>query len=78
MILGSTKPLIVAGVGFESYLPLLPEAIRALIIKQRIIFPQASAMIRLVQLGHITAVSAAEALPVYVRNQVTHGAAKEN
>lgn len=69
-------PLILAGVGFELYTPELPEEIKALIVKQSAIFPKATAMIHLVQSGQITAVSAAEALPVYVRNQITHGSAK--
>ena len=43
------------------------------IVKQCTIFPKATAMIRLVQSGKITAVSAAEALPVYVRDDVTQG-----
>ena len=73
IMLTPTKPLILAGVGFESYALQLPEKIRNLIVKQSIVFPTAASMIRLVQRGQINAVSAAEALPVYVRNQVTHG-----
>ncbi|WP_332248027.1 hypothetical protein [Legionella tunisiensis] len=37
------------------------------------IYPHAQAMIRLALSGEIKAVSAAEALPVYVRNQITQG-----
>ena len=66
------QTLILAGVGFETYLPQLPVAIQAAIIKQRVVFPTAQAMIELVQTGHVQPISAAEALPVYVRNQVTH------
>lgn len=36
-------------------------------------YPKAEAMIRLVLAGKIKAVSAADALPVYVRNQVIQG-----
>lgn len=67
------KPLILAGVGIESYVSQLSPAIQAMISKQCTIFPHAKTMIALVESGQIKAVSAAEALPVYVRNQVTQG-----
>lgn len=73
VVLPSSGPLIVAGVGFESYVLDLPDVLRAQVVKQCCIFPQALAMIRLVNTGEIKPVSAAEALPVYVRNQVTQG-----
>lgn len=59
-------PFILAGVGFESYLADLP-----LSIVQQEVFPRATIMIEMVQAGKITAVSGAEALPVYIRNRVT-------
>ena len=71
--LSSVRPLILAGVGFESYALQLPPVVIGQIVKQCTIFPKATAMIRLVQSGKITAVSAAEALPVYVRDDVTQG-----
>jgi len=74
--LGPTKELILAGVGFESYIAQLPQTIQDQILKQRVVFPQARAMIRLVQTGQIQPVSAAAALPMYIRNQVTHGVVK--
>ena len=74
--LNMAKPLVLAGVGFELYAPQLPEEITKLIVKKCIIFPTALAMIHLVQGGQINAISAKEALPVYVRNQVTHGVVK--
>jgi tRNA threonylcarbamoyladenosine biosynthesis protein TsaB len=64
--------LIVAGVGYESYLQQLSFAVRGRISSQAIIYPKAEVMIRLVLTGQIKAVSAAEALPSYIRNQVTH------
>lgn len=70
--LESDNPWILAGVGFESYVPQLPEAVRKLLIKQRTHYPKAQAMIELVQDGHVHAVSAADALPVYIRDKVTH------
>ena len=74
--LGSINAMILAGVGFESYAVQLAEDLQARIVKQCTVFPKAAAMIRLVQNGHIQAVSVADALPVYVRNQVTHGIEK--
>ena len=74
--LPSTGKLILAGIGLESYLSQLPENIQAQITTQCTIAPNATAMIRLVQGNHIKPVSAQEAMPVYVRNQVTHGAPK--
>ena len=68
-----TTPFVLAGVGFEHYIEQLPVSIRQQVSKQLVIFPTAKAMIQLVQSGHSKPVSAAEALPVYVRNQVTHG-----
>lgn len=70
IVLADESPFILAGVGFEHYVPLLPEVLQARIVKSCTIFPKASAMIRLVQRGVIKPVSAAAALPVYVRNQV--------
>lgn len=72
----SNKPLLLAGVGFDAYLPKFSEKLQAAIIKRSTIYPNAGAMIRLVEGGEIKAVSAAEALPAYVRNNVTHGAAR--
>jgi tRNA threonylcarbamoyladenosine biosynthesis protein TsaB len=63
-----------AGVGFEAYAEQLPAVIKSQIIQRQVVFPTAEAMIGLVQAGKIRAIGAAEALPVYVRNQVTHGA----
>ncbi|PJE10890.1 tRNA (adenosine(37)-N6)-threonylcarbamoyltransferase complex dimerization subunit type 1 TsaB [Legionella sp.] len=67
------KPLILAGVGYESYLPQFSPAIQKRMDKMLTIYPKAEAMIRLVLTGKIDAVSAADALPVYIRNQITQG-----
>ena len=71
--ISGSSSLILAGVGFEPYVPLLPAELQARILKCSTIFPMARVMIRLVQSGQIKPVSAAEALPVYIRNQVTQG-----
>lgn len=66
-------PFILAGVGYESYLQQLPLSLHTRLVNHFPIYPHAQAMIRLALSGEITAVSAAEALPVYVRNQITQG-----
>lgn len=63
--------LVLAGVGFEAYLGELPHAIKEQVVAQHCVFPTAQAMIQMVQSGQLHALSAADALPVYVRNQVT-------
>ncbi|KTC81634.1 tRNA (adenosine(37)-N6)-threonylcarbamoyltransferase complex dimerization subunit type 1 TsaB [Legionella brunensis] len=71
--LPSDSSLIIAGVGFEPYLEQLPNAIQERVIKKATVYPHAQTMIRLALSGTIKAISAAEALPVYVRNQITQG-----
>ena len=66
-IFAPTVPLIVAGVGLETYSAQFPLSLQTQSIKQRFVYPEAQAMIRLVRRGQIPAVSAAEALPIYVR-----------
>ena len=73
IVLRKGSPIILAGVGLESYVPDLPQTLHTQIITQYTVFPHATAMLRLVGSGQINAVSADMALPVYVRNQVTHG-----
>lgn len=71
--LQGTGPCILAGVGFEAYFNELPAKIQARVVKKYTLFPHARAMLRLVREGLILPTSAAEALPIYVRNQVTQG-----
>jgi tRNA threonylcarbamoyladenosine biosynthesis protein TsaB len=72
----TNNPLILAGVGYESYLQQLSLAVRERIMSQMIIHPKAEVMIRLVLTGQIKAVGVAEALPYYIRNQVTQGGSR--
>jgi tRNA threonylcarbamoyladenosine biosynthesis protein TsaB len=67
------NPVILAGTGLDIYEQDLPHLLRSRIIQQDIVYPKAAAMIRLVEGGRVQPVSAADALPVYIRNQVTHG-----
>lgn len=60
--------VILAGTGFETYLNDLPRSLN--ITKKLKIYPEASVMVRQVCQGSILAVSAEDALPVYIRNQV--------
>lgn len=66
-------PFVLAGVGMDAYIADLPESMKAHVLKQCTVFPKASAMIRLVNMGLITPVSVADAQPQYVRNKVTEG-----
>ena len=75
-VCSSVTRLIVAGAGLDTYAPQFSALLQTQIIKQRAIYPEARAMIRLVRRGQIQAVRAADALPVYVRE--LHFAKKEN
>ncbi len=65
--------LILAGVGYEIYLPLFSKDLLAKISCHFVTYPKAEAMIRMALAGTIKTVSASDALPVYIRNQITHG-----
>lgn len=70
LVIEGDFPLVLAGIGFELYRANLPEKIGARIASINEIYPNATAMLRMAEKGLLQAVSAAEALPVYVRNQV--------
>jgi tRNA threonylcarbamoyladenosine biosynthesis protein TsaB len=59
-------PCVLAGVDFMPYLSQLPQT-----ISQQIVYPSAPAMIKCVQFGLISAVDAAEALPIYIRGAIS-------
>ncbi len=63
--------IILAGVDFD--VSLFNADLQQRIVQQSVIYPEARFMIKLVRAGAATPVSAADALPVYVRNQVTQG-----
>ncbi len=65
--------MILAGAGLTPYVEVLPEKLKDAIVSQHEMFPKASVMIALVQAGGIEPVSAENAMPVYIRNQVTGG-----
>jgi tRNA threonylcarbamoyladenosine biosynthesis protein TsaB len=70
IILQVGKPVILAGVGLDTYACHLPCEIKDLVTAQKVIYPLAEVMIRLVQKNYIKPVSATLAEPKYVRNQV--------
>lgn len=64
--------VVLAGVGIDLYWGAMPAKLQSQIsvkIKQ---YPNAASMIGLAKSAQLKAISAAEASPVYVRNQVTH------
>jgi tRNA threonylcarbamoyladenosine biosynthesis protein TsaB len=71
--LSTDLPIIVAGVGVETYFSALPEVIQGQCLGVQTVFPDAKAMIRIVRAGRSCPQSAADILPIYVRNQVVQG-----
>ncbi|KTD31658.1 O-sialoglycoprotein endopeptidase [Legionella moravica] len=67
------QPVVLAGVGIELYWNDFSDSIKSQVSTQLNVFPNAAAMIKLVQNTGINPVPAAQAQPVYVRNQVTQG-----
>ena len=60
-----------AGVGWEGYEQEFSNSLKKRIAERARVYPETSAMIRLVERGFIEPVSAGDALPVYIRDQVT-------
>jgi tRNA threonylcarbamoyladenosine biosynthesis protein TsaB len=71
--LAEQQSVVIAGVGIDEYWTDFPEQIKSQISSKLTLYPNAAAMIKLSQHATIKPVSAAKALPVYVRNQVTQG-----
>lgn len=71
--LPSNEPIVIAGVDFEAYLEKLPQSLQSSVLHTEIAYPEAKAMIQLVLNNQIQPVDATNALPVYLRNQVTQG-----
>ena len=67
-----THSIVVAGWGLEPYRSQWPVDLQKKFIAHYAMHPKAETLIRLVQSGACSAVIAADALPLYVRNQVTH------
>lgn len=67
------QTVVLAGAGIDLYWSEFSEQIKSQITARMNVYPNAAAMIRLVQHTGITKISVAKAQPVYVRNQVTQG-----
>lgn len=76
IVVPDDRPIILAGVGIDAYWADIPMQIRALVREKRNISPCAAAMLAWAQHTNAPMVSAAQAEPVYIRNQVTQGAAR--
>ena len=71
VVVPGTASLCLAGVGFERYEHEFSSDISQRIVERLAIYPKADAMIRLVQQGLVAPVEARDAMPVYIRDQVT-------
>lgn len=73
ILVALASELVLAGVGIEEYWPSLPADLQAMIKVKLPLYPNAAAMIRLMQNAAIAPVPIGDAQPIYVRNQVTQG-----
>lgn len=70
--------LVVAGVGFSAYRDAFNKALEGRIVAFVEAYPTAEAMLSLATSRTLTATTANDALPVYIRNQVTQASKKED
>ena len=68
----ASHPIILAGWGLEHYQDQWAIPLQEKFVAQYAMVPKAETLLRIVQQGGVTAVTAEDALPLYVRNQVTH------
>lgn len=61
---------VLAGCGLEPYIEALPVATRRQVVATKVVNPRADTMIKLVETGCVQPVTANQAKPMYVRNQV--------
>lgn len=66
-------PILLASCAFDSYRSRLPSAILARIQTEQTCYPGAAAMLRMATMGKLIKMTAASAVPVYVRNQIVQG-----
>lgn len=82
--IANNMPIVLAGVGYASYLAQLTGSIPDQITNRGLadlgiqdcfeIYPTATAMLRMIVQGSIVSTTAEQAMPVYIRNQVAHEA----
>lgn len=70
----NSQSVVLAGVGMDLYWSDCPERIKSQVSAQISLYPKADMMIQLAQDAAIAPISASEAHPQYVRNQVVQGA----
>lgn len=68
------SPLVVAGLGIETYWEQFPASIKERTSCRLDLYPSALAMIEWAEYAKPPFISAAQAQPIYIRNQVTQGA----
>lgn len=73
VLIDGKKPLVTVGVAYEDYLSQLHPLMRDRIVAKYHLYPNAAGMLRMVAHGEIKPVTAASAMPVYIRDQVTQG-----
>lgn len=71
IVLPGSSPICLVGTGWERYEDQWPLASQQRFVQRQAAYPDAGVMIDLVKKGGIAAVSVTEAMPVYVRNDVT-------
>lgn len=76
IVLPKEVPIAIAGCDLGDFITQMPHAVQMKIKKTSIIFPNAAAMIRLVEKNIIQPKTPVDAMPKYVRNQVTEGACR--
>jgi len=67
------EPFIIAGSHYEPYNDHFPPGLLSEALMSKAYTPDTEAMIACVRDGQLTAVAAQDAVPVYIRDQVTHG-----
>ncbi len=67
------QPFLLAGVGWEPYLTELPQCAQEQMQQTLVQYPTATDLIDLLDHNRVVSVSAAQAQPVYIRNQVVQG-----
>lgn len=72
------QPIVLAGVGIEEYWPSFSDVIKSQVSRKLTVYPSAIAMIKLALSTQIAPISAADAQPVYIRNQVTYDPKKSS
>ncbi|OGV50143.1 MAG: tRNA (adenosine(37)-N6)-threonylcarbamoyltransferase complex dimerization subunit type 1 TsaB [Legionellales bacterium RIFCSPHIGHO2_12_FULL_42_9] len=71
VVVPGNAPFSLVGVGFEKYEHEFSSDISQRIVERVVIYPEAALMMRLVEQDRVAPVQAGDAMPVYIRDQVT-------